>query len=117
MRYTKKLPFYIDCAFCLILLPVMIMLLPIERWLTNNPAFVYLLVGWLYTVYIINRKLTVPFLFRNKKHLGWALCLILATAIGTYCMTQYQMEMPWRRLPPPKIVQHFPKIRLQQQGV
>lgn len=118
MWHTKNLSFYIDCAFCLVLLPVMIMLLPVERWLTNNSAFVYLLVGWLYAVYLINRKLIVPFFFRSKKHFGWGLCLILFTIVGTYCLTQYHLEMPWRRLPPLQLTQqHFPKVRLQRQGI
>lgn len=44
MWHIKNLPFYIDLVFCLILLPAMITLLPIERWLVNNSTFVYLLV-------------------------------------------------------------------------
>ena len=55
MWQIKKLPFYIDLVFCLMLLPAMITLLPIERWLVNDSLFVYLLVSWLYIVYILNR--------------------------------------------------------------
>lgn len=50
MWQIKKLPFYIDLIFCLVLLPAMMTLLPIERWLINNSLFVYLLVSWLYIV-------------------------------------------------------------------
>ena len=46
MWQIKKLPFYIDLIFCLVLLPAMMTLLPIERWLINNSLFVYLLVSW-----------------------------------------------------------------------
>ena len=55
MWHIKNLPFYIDLVFCLILLPAMITLLPIERWLVNDSTFVYLLVSWLYLIYILNR--------------------------------------------------------------
>ena len=66
MIQIKNLPFCIDLAFCLILLPAMIMLLPIERWLEYNSLFVYLLVSWLYIVYILNRKVIMPYLFGDK---------------------------------------------------
>ena len=73
MWKIKHLPFYIDLVFCLILLPAMITLLPIERWLVNDSMFVYILVSWLYIIYILNRRLTMPFLFADKRHFWMAL--------------------------------------------
>ena len=113
-----KLPLYIDIAFCVVLLPSMIMLLPIERWLVYNSVFVYLLVGWLYVVYWVNRKLTVPFLFRDQKRLIWAFILIALTVIGTYLITSYQMEIsPWRQVRRPHVQLSGSKFRLHQQAV
>ena len=84
MWQIKKLPFYIDLIFCLVLLPAMMTLLPIERWLINNSLFVYLLVSWLYIVYILNRRFIMPFMFAGKKRFWIAVSLILLTAVGTY---------------------------------
>ena len=70
MWQIKKLPFYIDLIFCLVLLPAMMTLLPIERWLINNSLFVYLLVSWLYIVYILNRRFIMPFMFSRSKKLA-----------------------------------------------
>lgn len=117
MWHIKNLPFYIDLVFCLILLPAMITLLPIERWLVNDSTFVYLLVSWLYLIYILNRRLTMPFLFANKRKFWIAILLILLTIAGTYLITRYQMEVPMHRMRKPKFIQHIPKIRLQQQAV
>lgn len=117
MWHIKNLPFYIDLVFCLILLPAMITLLPIERWLVNNSTFVYLLVSWLYLIYILNRRLTMPFLFADKRKFWIAILLILLTIAGTYLITRYQMEVPMHRMRKPKFIQHIPKIRLQQQAV
>lgn len=76
MWQIKKLPFYIDLIFCLVLLPAMMTLLPIERWLINNSLFVYLLVSWLYIVYILNRRFIMPFMFAGKKNVfGWLFLL------------------------------------------
>ncbi|MEE1233019.1 MAG: histidine kinase [Phocaeicola sp.] len=117
MIQIKNLPFCIDLAFCLILLPAMIMLLPIERWLEYNSLFVYLLVSWLYIVYILNRKVTMPYLFGDKKQIWAAAAFMLATLIGTYFITRYQMEVPFHHMRRSRFLQHEPKIRLQQQAV
>lgn len=117
MWQIKKLPFYIDLIFCLVLLPAMMTLLPIERWLINNSLFVYLLVSWLYIVYILNRRFTMPFMFAGKKRFWIAVALILLTLIGTYLITRYQMEVPLHHMRRTRLLQHIPKIKLQQQAV
>lgn len=117
MWQIKKLPFYIDLIFCLVLLPAMMTLLPIERWLINNSLFVYLLVSWLYIVYILNRRFIMPFMFAGKKRFWIAVSLILLTAVGTYLITRYQMEVPLHHMRRTRLLQHIPKIKLQQQAV
>lgn len=117
MWQIKKLPFYIDLVFCLVLLPAMITLLPIERWLVSDSLFVYLLVSWLYIVYILNRRLTMPFLFAGNRRFLIALILILFTLAGTYFITRYQIEVPFHRVHPSRFRQPVPKIKLQQQAV
>ena len=117
MWQIKNLPFYIDLFFCLVLLPAMITLIPIERWLAHDSTFVYLLVAWLYIIYILNRRLTMPFLFADKRRFWIAVGLILITIAGTYLVTRYQMETPMHRIRRGRIIQPIPKIRLQQQAV
>lgn len=117
MWQVKKLPFFIDIIFCLVLLPAMIALLPIERWLINNSLFVYLLIAWLYIVYVLNRHIIMPRVF-SKKHIGLIVILFLLTMLGTYLITCYQMEIPLHKVRRPKtIIHNIPKIRLQQQAV
>lgn len=117
---NKYLPLGIDLFFCLILLPAMITLLPVERWLENNSTFVVLLVGWLYTVYFLTRKACVPMLFRSRRQLIIALCLLVGTVLVTWLVTQYQMEFPFRGDHPRseriRRVTNLSKIRLHQQG-
>ena len=43
MRTNNRLPLVIDLAFCLVLLPFMIWLLPVSRWAASNAPFVVLL--------------------------------------------------------------------------
>ncbi len=117
---NKYLPLGIDLFFCLVLLPALIMLLPVERWLENNSTFVVLLVGWLYAVYFLTRKACVPMLFRLRRQLVVALCILAGTVLLTWLLTQYQMEFPFRgEHPRPERVRraaNLTKIRLHQQG-
>ncbi|MDY3068969.1 MAG: sensor histidine kinase [Parabacteroides sp.] len=117
MIQIKKLPFYIDLAFCLFLLPAMIMLLPIERWLVYNSVFVYLLIGWLYLIYMINRRFTMPYFFKGNKYILFAILFLLLAVAGTYLITHYQMEYPHQRMRKIRIPANIPKIQLQQQAV
>ena len=121
----KQQQLWIDMAFCLVLLPLMIYLLPIERWLESNTLFVALLVGWLYVVYLVNRLLLVPALFSSdKKKWMWALLGLLAMIAITYALSKYKMEYPfhhsprhWRGGEPPKRPISAAKFRLHQQAV
>ena len=118
----KKVQLWIDLFFCLVLLPVMIYLLPIERWFQSNTLFVCLLVAWLYTVYFVNRFFTVPSLFINRKRIMWALLVVMIMIIITYLLTQYKMELPWQNQPrlggePPRRPMSPARLRLHQQAV
>lgn len=117
---NKYLPLGIDLFFCLVLLPAMITLLPVERWLENNSTFVVLLVGWLYAVYFLTRKACVPMLFRSRRQLFVALGILAGTVLLTWLVTQYQLEFPFRGdHPRPERVKraaNLSKIRLHQQG-
>ncbi len=120
----KKVQQWIDLFFCLVLLPVMIYLLPIERWLENNLLFVCLLVAWLYIVYFVNRVFTVPSLFRDRRRMIWALLVIAAMIAITYLLSRYKMESPFgRHYRPPFMVDASrramspSKFRLHQQAV
>lgn len=117
---NKYLPLGIDLFFCLVLLPAMITLLPVERWLESNSTFVVLLVGWLYAVYFLTRKACVPMLFRSRRQLFVALGILAGTVLLTWLVTQYQLEFPFRGdHPRPERIKraaNLSKIRLHQQG-
>lgn len=117
---NKYLPLGIDLFFCLVLLPAMIALLPVERWLVNNSTFVLILVAWLYTVYFLMRKACVPLLFRSNRQVIIALCILTGTLVVTWFITQYQMEFPFRgdhpRAERMRRTANLSKIRLHQQA-
>lgn len=44
----NRITLYIDLLFCLVIIPLAIMLLPVDRWITNNTAFLITLVAYVY---------------------------------------------------------------------
>ncbi len=94
MRTDRRLPLYIDLGFCLVLLPFMIWLLPVDRWLNSNATFVALFIGWVYAVYAVNRTVAVPWLFRDRKRMIWALVIIAVTLVVTYLISRYRFNVP-----------------------
>lgn len=91
MRLSNRLPLYIDISFCVLLVPALMLLLPIDRWLVSNSLFVYMLVAWLYAVYASNRFFVVPMWFEGRRKYVPLLVLGLCIA-GTYLLTAYMAE-------------------------
>lgn len=45
---NNRISLYIDLLFCLVIIPLVIMLLPVDRWITTNTAFLFTLVAYVY---------------------------------------------------------------------
>lgn len=63
----KRISAYVDAVFCLVLLPLMIAIIPLDKMFANAALFTAILVVFLYSVYFLYRKLSVPSLFMKKK--------------------------------------------------
>lgn len=118
-----KLPLYIDIVFCTILLPFMIFLLPIDKWIVNNPLYVIGLSAWYYMIYFSNRRYIVPLLFGNKQERLLGLALIFISLLITYFISVYHLDalIEHAHPKPPHWGSHRPPppmgFRLKQQAV
>lgn len=63
----KKIPVYIDMAFCLVVLPLVLSIIPIERMFANSTIFTIILVVFLYVTYFLYRKVRVPSLLMRRQ--------------------------------------------------
>ena len=113
MKHTTLL---IDLAFCLIFLPLIIFIFPIERWFNKYPLFVYTLVMWLYVVYAVNRSVTIPLLFKGRRQVWTGVAILVCSVAVTWLVTRLNVyscfHMPdFHRTP-----KAFSKIRLYQQA-
>ena len=52
MKYTR-IPIYIDFLFCAIIIPLVITLQPVDKWIVNNRAFLITLIVYIRTVHYI----------------------------------------------------------------
>ena len=113
----KNLAFYIDLAFCLVVLPIMVALSPIERWVHNFTTYMILAGIWLYLVYIVNRIFTIPFLFgnRNKKICG--ITMIILSIIVTFILSGVELYIPKPSIHDEGIVRRLPQILQYQQAL
>lgn len=83
----SHIPLHIDLLFCLVIMPLAIMLLPVDRWIVHNTAFLITLVLYVYVLYFLYRWVCLPKLFMQKKYLRitwYMLCFVGMTELLTY---------------------------------
>lgn len=113
----KNLTFYIDIAFCLVVLPIMIFLFPVERWFHYVPWYVIMVCVWLYFTYVFNRTVTVSLFFKNNKARILGIILVLVSIIITYAVASVQWYVPRPNVYDRGIVRLFPSITQHKQAV
>ncbi|MDE5636276.1 MAG: sensor histidine kinase [Muribaculaceae bacterium] len=113
----KNIPLYIDLAFCIIVLPVMTMIFPVERWYHNFPYYVTSVGIWLYALYFLNRTITVPFLFKGKHKAIAGTVVITLSVIVTYLFTSVALYTPKPNIHDAGIDRLLPNIQQYQQAV
>lgn len=84
---NNNIALYVDLLFCLIIMPLTIMLLPVDRWIVHNTAFLLTLIAYIYIIYFIYRWVCLPKLFMQKKYIriaGLLITLTTTTWLFTY---------------------------------
>ncbi len=89
MKYTR-IPIYIDFLFCAIIIPLVITLLPVDKWIVNNRAFLITLIVYIYGLYTVYRIANIPQLFMQKKYLTITILLAVLIAV-TVLFTYFPM--------------------------
>lgn len=76
-----RISLYIDLLFCMVIMPLAIMLLPVDRWIVDNIAFFLTLIAYVYGLYFVYRWTRIPRLFIKRKYLQIILLLIILITI------------------------------------
>lgn len=113
----RNISLYIDLVFCIIVLPVMMMIFPIEWWFHNFQWYVVSVGAWLYCLYFLNRSVTVPFMFGGKRKAMTGGIMIVASVVVTYCFSSITLYTPRPNIHDIGIDRLFPYIQQYQQAV
>ncbi len=95
MKYTK-ISLCIDLLFCLVIMPLVIMLVPVERWFVHNTVFLVTLVAYLYALYFTYRRVKLPSLFMHRKFVQIILLMVVLVGV-TVLLTDFpfpQEDLP-----------------------
>ena len=65
-NYTR-ISIYIDLIFSFIILPLLIMLVPVEKWIIHHTYFMLLLIVYVYLLYFTYRKVNIPGLIMQRQ--------------------------------------------------
>lgn len=87
---NNRIALYIDLLFCLVIMPLAIMLLPVDRWITTNTAFLLTLIAYVYVLYFVYRRVCLPKLFMQKRYLHIVLLRCILVAV-TGLLTHFPM--------------------------
>lgn len=82
---------YVDLLFCLVIMPLVITLLPVDRWIVHNTAFLLTLVVYIYGLYFIYRRTRPAHLFLQHKYLRIVLLMLLLVGV-TELLTHFPMH-------------------------
>lgn len=91
----KHIGVYIDIAFCLVFLPLMILMFPVERWWGTYPTFLSSFILWLYVTYFAYKYFILPRLFGSGKARMAAIAAIVASLTVTLAFSSYNITSPY----------------------
>lgn len=105
-----RLDTWIELVFCLLVMPLLLFLFPLEDWASWHPGYVLVFILWLYGLYFLNRKLIAPLLSSGRWKPWTLIGLILVEATVTFLMTLTSVAIP-------KDIEHLPRLEGWQQAV
>lgn len=73
----KNITLSIDLIFCVIILPLVITMVPVEKWIEKYTLFAVSLVAYMYVLYFAIRKVNFPQLFMNRRYGRMAVFILL----------------------------------------
>lgn len=100
----RRISAYIDIVFCLVVLPLVLSIIPIEKMFANSTIFTVVLIAFLYATYFLYRKIRVPSLLMRRKYLQALLfiasLLVMTSLLAHFPLTdEFIMRLPEGEIP------------------
>lgn len=84
----QKVKRYIDLLFCCVFLPLIIALVPVDKWILKYPSFAITFILFLYCVYFTIRAVNLPQLVMQRKF-SKAACAVAALLLAAFLMSKF----------------------------
>lgn len=84
----KKITLWIDLFFCCVFLPLIITLVPVEKWIDKYTSFAVTLIVFLYGVYFLIRTVNIPQLVMRRKYFQVTGVIALILTV-TFALSQF----------------------------
>ena len=94
----KRATVFIDVLFCAVILPLIIMLLPVDRWIARHPIFATTMVTYLYALYYAIRRIHIPALIIARRYKP-IICFAAVVMVAAWLLSHFPFESPSRYLP------------------
>lgn len=105
-------PYYVDIIFCVVIIPMVLMIAPMEKWIIYQLDFSVILTIYLYAVYFIFRKFHIMRLFTKK---DWWKALILIAVL--FAVTELISMYPVPSLPGQNRATTEARVNIRHQAV
>ncbi|MGN1263805.1 MAG: sensor histidine kinase [Prevotella sp.] len=79
----QKIQLYADLIFFLVFFPLVITLVPVDRWLVYRPMFTIALTVYLLLLYVVYRRINIPRMMLHRKWI-WGIMCIAAVLFCTW---------------------------------
>lgn len=94
----KRTTIFIDLLFCVVILPLTIMLLPVDKWIARHPLFATTMVTYLYALYYAIRRFHIPALIIARRYVP-IICFTAVVMSAAWLLSHFPFESPSRYLP------------------
>lgn len=74
----------------MVILPIVLMLTPVEKWIVHHTAFMLTLITYLYALYFAYRKINLPSMFLQKKYVK-AVMIVITIVIITELISSFPL--------------------------
>lgn len=89
---------YIDIGFAVVMAVMLSIIFSLGRWMDESPLPALMFIGFYYLIYVANRKISVPMMFKSGRHRVVALLIFAASALAMIALTHFSPGWPFYEL-------------------
>ena len=89
---------YIDLGFAVVMAVMLYIIFSLGRWIEDSPLSAIVFIGFYYLIYVVNRKISVPMMFKSGHQRVLGLLIFVAAVLAMMALTHYSPGWPFYEL-------------------